>query len=353
MKAIRFNNAEEAAAHVTHQADPETSYVLFASVRHVKELAEAKLPRTVLCSTAGEYSTRGYENGVVSGFSYPTRLAEIVEIGIPPIRSLEALEKAYSKVEANPNAFMLLLCDGLGGTEESVLSTFFPLHPDFKIIGGSAGDNLEFQETCIYLSGRRVKNVALLFSPTAKTHLIKENIYTPTGTTLLVTKADALGRRVYTFNNKPAAAEYARVLGVEEARLADSFIHHPLGKEYHDDIFIASPMKVNQDRSITFYCELMANTFVHLLKPLDSIETLTETLTQAPAKPSFVFAVHCILRSLKFQQEGLWPLTDSKLLAYCPNTTGFVSYGEQYYRRHANQTMVMLVVEGEEAACSA
>ncbi|MDT3425369.1 hypothetical protein J2Z22_000885 [Paenibacillus forsythiae] len=351
MRAVRFTHADEAERYLAANAGEERSFVLFASVPQVQALSAKAPVRAILCSTAGEYTSQGYEEGVISGFEYRTDEAEVVEISSPPIRSLERLEQAYKKVAVNPEAFMLLLCDGMSGSEESILSTFFPMAPDFKIIGGSAGDNLEFKETFIFIGGRRVPNVAVLFSPSARTHILKENIYARTGTTLLVTQADVLRRTVYTFNNEPASAEYARLLGVDEAELAKHFINHPLGKEYQNDIFIASPMKVNEDRSITFYCELMANTFVHLLKPEDPLEVLRQTLTRAPDNPSFVFSIHCILRSLKLKQEDLWSGLDAQMLRYCRNTSGFVSYGEQYYRRHSNQTMVLLVLEEGGSTC--
>jgi hypothetical protein len=184
------------------------------------------------------------------------------------------------------NSYMVLLCDGLSNMEETILSTFYFMEPTFKIIGGSAGDNLQFKET---------------------------------------------------FNYEPAATEYANALGISERDLPKYFKNHPLGKTYEDDIFIASTMKVNSDKSITFYCELMANTYVHVLKPEDPITVLRRTFQSVPFNPSFVFSINCILRSLKFLEEDTWKDFDKELLRFCSNSTGFISYGEQYYKYHSNQ----------------
>jgi hypothetical protein len=344
MKALYFAQTNEALTYL--ESLPENkAVILFTSARQVQELAPSSPANAVLCSSSGEYTLSGYQDGVVTGFEYDRSLAEVVEIGYPPVTSITRLKQAYGQVKDNPNAFMLLLCDGLSGLEESIMATLYFMKPDFKIVGGSAGDNQQFKATFVYIGRQRVSHAAIFFNAPFRTALVKENIYTRTGATLLVTQADVMSRTVYSFNNRPAAAEYARVLGVKEEELPQHFINHPLGKAYEDDIFIASPMRLNPDRSITFYTELMPNTFVHMLKPEDPVAVLKETLRSVPFKPTFVLAVHCILRSIMFRQKSCWSAYDRELLGLSRNITGFVSYGEQYYQRHANQTMVLLVTE--------
>lgn len=345
MKAIHFRGLDEAARFIREGQGEGEGIILFANAQMVQELSRIAPETAILCSTAGEYTPEGYKDGAVAGWVYPLAEAEAVEISHPPIKSIGQLRRAYGKVRDNPHAFMLLLCDGLSTMEESVMSTLFFMSPEFKVIGGSAGDNLQFKETFIYKGCRRVRHLAVFFDSRKKTVLLKENIYTPSGTTLLVTGADALNRIVHTFNNRPASEEYARFLGVPEQELERHFMNHPLGKMYEHDLYIASPMKVNPDKSITFYAELMSNTFVQLLKPEDPIQVVSKTVADAPFKPSFVFSVHCILRSLKFLDTACWEDFHRELSRLCGNIAGFVSYGEQYYKRHANQTMVLLLVE--------
>jgi hypothetical protein len=340
-----FSSAQQANLYISGKPANEKGFILFSPVDKIKDLSEKAGPNVILCSSSGEYTNDGYKDGVISGFEYDLGDTEIVEIANPPIKSVQALKKAYNRISSNKNGYMLLLCDGLSGIEESIMTTFYFMDPDFKIIGGSAGDNLKFQETFIYIGSKRVKNVALFVNERKRTQIIKENIYTKTDKTLLVTKADVLNRTVYTFNNRPASTEYAQMIGISEGDLPSYFMNNPLGKAYKDDIFIASPMKVNPDKSITFYCELMENTFVYLLKPENPITVLKQTLKSVSYSPSFVFSINCILRSLKFIQEGIWKDFDREMLSFCKNTAGFISYGEQYYKNHSNQTMVMLIVE--------
>lgn len=343
MKSLVFSNSQEASNFT--KTNINRGFVLFSNVEIILELSKLVSSNVTLCSTAGEYSTDGYKNGIISGFEYELSDAEVVEILYPPIKSVNKLRESYRKVQNNKNAFGLLLCDGLTGMEESIVTTFYFVDDDFKIIGGSAGDNLKFKETFIFLGSKRVHSAVLFFNTKRRTSLIKENIYVPSGKRLLVTESDAINRTVKTFNKVPASTEYAKILNVSEADLPNHFMNNPLGKIYKDEVFIASPMKVNADKSITFYCQLMPNTFVEVLEPVNPIAQIKNTIDSIPFKPTFVFAINCILRSLKFQQENLWKSIDKEILSFCPNTTGFISYGEQFYKAHANQTMVMLIVE--------
>jgi hypothetical protein len=343
MKSLVFSNTQEAANFT--KTNNNKGFVLFSNVEMVLELSKLVSSNVTLCSTAGEYSMDGYKNGIISGFEYELSDVEVVEILYPPIKSINKLKESYKKVKNNKNAFALLLCDGLTGMEESIVTTFYFVEDDFKLIGGSAGDNLKFEETFIFIGSKKVHSAVIFFNTKRRTSIIKENIYVPSGKRLLVTEADAINRTVKTFNKIPASIEYAKVLNIPEVELPHHFMNNPLGKIYKDEIFIGSPMKVNSDKSITFYCQLMPNTFVEVLKPIDPIIQIRKTIENMPFKPTFIFAINCILRSLKFQEENLWKSIDKEILSFCSNTTGFISYGEQFYKTHANQTMVMLIVE--------
>jgi hypothetical protein len=343
MKSISFSTVNEAIMYI--KTKENKGFILFSSDDKVIELSKEASENVVLCSTAGEYTSNGYKSGIVTGIEYEFNDAKAVEITYPPIKSIEKLKKEYHEIENNKNAFILLLCDGLTGSEESIITTLYFVRDDFKIIGGSAGDDLKFKETYVYIGNKRVHSVALFFNTKNKTHIVKENIYEPSGKRLLITEADTIDRVVKTFNNKPATTEYARILGIRETELQNYFFNNPLGKIYNNDIYIASPMKVNEDKSITFYSQLLSNTFVEVLQPIDPVEKVKDTISNFPFKPNFILAINCVLRSLKFQQENIWSKIDNEILNLCSNTTGFICYGEQFYKVHANQTMVMLLME--------
>lgn len=343
MKNFVFSNVTEVFNYTKNNSDK--GFVIFSGVETILELSKQMPSNVILCSTAGEYSRNGYKDGIISGFEFDLDQAEIVEIPNPPIKNIKNLKQAYSKVRGNKNAFAFLLCDGLNGTEESVVTTFYFTDNNFKIIGGSAGDNLKFKETFIFIGNKKVNSVAIFFNMNKRTQIIRENIYESAGKRLLITDSDLITRTIKTFNKAPASTEYAKALNIREQDLPNYFMNNPLGKIYEDGIYIASPMKVNPDKSITFYCQMMSDTFVDILKPVDPVQQMKKTIKKVEFKPSFVLAINCILRSLKFQQEGLWKSIDSELLSLCPNVTGFISYGEQFYNKHVNQTMVLLAIE--------
>lgn len=344
MKSFVFGTKQELLENIAN--NPNAGYVVFTDCSMVAEIAEKVDERVIVCSGSGEFTPAGFQEKAITGFTYEKETVEVVEILYPPLRVLNKFKEAYNKIKNNPNAFALLLCDGLSAMEEAIVTTFYFTDPSFKVIGGSAGDGLAFKETPIYIGSRKVFSVALFVNARTKTQIIKENLYTTVPEKrMLVTSADPMNRIVRTLNDKPAATEYARQLNVSESELSKYFISNPLGRTIMGETLISSPMKINSDKSITFYCQIMPNMFVDLLELADYRSVIQDTKKQIMLKPSFAISINCILRSLYFQGAGLWKTVDRELLSICPDQTGFISYGEQFHQNHFNQTMVMLLVE--------
>ena len=178
-----------------------------------------------------------------------------------------------------------------------------------------------------------------------RTKLVKENIYVPTGKKMLVTNADPIKRCVYTFNNRPADEEYARILGIPLYDLHDAFISHPLGQKIDGELFINSPQKINHDHSITFYSEIIPNKFIDVLGLGDTKQIMAETREKTVMKPSTLLSINCVLRDLYFKKHGKWREVFASLDELNGKEAGYVSAGEQYNFDHCNQTMVLLGIE--------
>lgn len=321
MKALNFRSTLEAKEYIEQNKD--IGIVLFMDQDKIVELSEFKRDEVILCSSAGEYGNDGFKEHMIVGFSYDIEMAEVIEIKKPAIRSLKSLQDGYEKVKSNSNAFLLFLSNGLSMGEESILSTLFFIKDDFKIIGGSAGDYCNFKETTIYIGNKKVDSVGIYFNLKKKTQLLKENIYYSTGIKLLITKADTLQRTVYEINGNKASVEYAKALGISEDELSDKFIDHPLGRVVQDNTYITSPMKINADKSITFYSQILPDTFVEVLQPSNITESFKSTIDQIEFKPGFILSVHCILRCLKFKKNNTWKELDRILLPITSNHVGY------------------------------
>ena len=150
------------------------------------------------------------------------------------------------------------------------------------MVGGSAADE-DFKETLVSVNGETMENAAaIVFVRTSHEILFhKENIYTPTPIQLEVTKANIQRREVVELNGKPAAEEYARILGIEldylKENFRDVFFENPLGRTFGEDIWITAPTAIVDDNAIAFASLILPRTIVKLLKPVDAVAEAART----------------------------------------------------------------------------
>ena len=80
------------------------------------------------------------------------------------------------------------------------------------MLGGSAGDGLQFARTHVYFDGRFHTDAAVvvLVSTPLPFTIFRIQHFVPTNERLVVTEADAARRVVRELNGLPAAEEYAR-----------------------------------------------------------------------------------------------------------------------------------------------
>lgn len=266
---------------------------------------------------------------------------------------IEAAQKANLNINSkNPEkeGFALVIPNGLINAEERMLSIVNSVftHPGFPVFGGTAGDDAKFEATKVSL-GHEISSTAgiVIFMKMKNDFKIyKESIFEAySEDELIATRVDVEGRKVYEFNGKPAAVEYARILNTTPQKLNQLFMAHPLGF-VGKQLSVGSPMCVNDDQSISFYCQVTNNAEMKILKPLDvlSIMDLTvEKIHNDFKQIEATFAINCILRKLQFQQTKLIPEVN-KRFNKMGNTFGFCSYGEQLQNEQINQTLILLSI---------
>jgi len=310
-------------------------------------------------TTSGEIGSKGLTSQTISGLAFSNKdgQAEAVFIDnahISPMTALKKLKKQAQKAghtltHKQPNDVTFVFPTGLNGCEEKVVTTVNQVHDyaDPLVLGATAGDDTQFNNTYVYLNGKSDTNgaVVVFMHSAHDIKAYKDVIFEPTGKTLHVTKADHTNRRVYTLNDQPASKAYASALGVSASTLSNYFMSNPVGRIAGDDVFIASPFQINSDQSIDFYCQVFEGATLHVMQNIDPVERLKQTLEQIKhdfKKVEGTLFFNCILRKIQFEQTGLIK-TMGDLMNESPNACGFVSYGEQENRAQINQTLLTLV----------
>ncbi len=305
------------------------------------------------CSTAGELVSGGMlknsvvamalESDVISGIA-----ADVIDLGDrkAPSRAVIGLaEKFGSKpLDLNPEQYVgIILIDGLSCAEEWLMEKIGDL-VDIPVIGGSAGDDLAFRKTSVYLDGKVYENSAVLalLKPASGFELVKTQSFCGTGKKLVPTAVDEATRKVIEFNGLPAVTAYAEAVGAKESDIVSHFMSNPVGLIAEGEPFVRSPQRVDGS-SIYFYCQIRKGVDLEVLSSTDIIADTTAAIQKLqrddhPIKGIINF--NCILRTLQLYQEGKNEAYGN-IFKDTP-TVGFSTYGEEYIG-HINQTATMLV----------
>lgn len=321
--------------------------------------------QVVGCTTAGEIGPAGYQDHSLTGASFPAssfnavsgRIGHLQQFSLATGQAfaqalLQKLESQAPHADAD-NSFALLLIDGLSVREEPVTRVLQGALGKLPLVGGSAGDGLNFGRTHVYLEGRFHADSAALILVTTRLPftLFKTQHFVATDERLVVTGADTAHRIVKEINGLPAAGEYARILGIDAGDLAPlRFAAWPVVVMIDGTNYVRSIQKVNPDGSLTFFCAIDDGLVLRLARGVDLLENLETTFTQIRAEigpPQLVLGCDCILRKLEISQSALSDRVGEVLLRN--NTIGFNTYGEQFHGVHVNQTLVGIAI-GSDAA---
>jgi hypothetical protein len=307
------------------------------------------------CSTAGEFTDRAYGTGGVSAIALPTSIlsrsaAALVDLSIDPagamadgVRAIEAKLGAGLRT-LDPSRHMgLVLIDGIHGTEEAVNDALGNAAPLLDVVGGSAGDDLAFEETWVSVGEHvsRCGAALVVCETTGPFTILKTCTFASTGTKLRVTRADVATRTVYEFDGRPATEAYAEAIGCEPRDLGTNvFMEHPVGLMVDGAPFIRSPQQVTGDGGIRFYCQVLDGMEVEVMQSGDIVSETAAALAAAvetlDGAPSAGVLFNCILRRLELDAKGeaqnfVDTFTGIPL-------AGFHTYGESWLG-HMNQTL--------------
>ncbi|MBN2194869.1 MAG: FIST C-terminal domain-containing protein [Polyangiaceae bacterium] len=365
--ATSARDVETAARDLARQiAQPAAAAtIVFASpVYDLAALGPALVRRfpglLVGCTTAGEITPRGYATGTLAGFSVASAAFEAHAISLSPLAaaSRDAVEASLTVARRtleearqrrpSASAFGLLLVDGLSIMEEQVAAVLATALGDLPLVGGSAGDGLDFRNTYVLANGTFVKDAAalLLCVTTLPFTVFKTQHFTAGEQRVVITRASPARRLVHEINGRPAAAEYARLVGVTPEDLGpELFSNHPLMLRFGGEYYVRSIQRAHEDGALTFFCAIDEGVVLRLARGENLVENLAEALATAGRRvprPALTIGCDCILRRVEIMTKDLTGAVDALLTAY--HVIGFSTYGEQFGSLHVNQTFTGIML---------
>lgn len=359
----------EAIAELAGQtgSDGLAAVILFCSPRYDLQRLGQAIARhytcpVIACTTAGEVTSgRGYQNDAIVGvgLSSPELVAHTRLIA--PLDKFDAEQSIHfaDKLQGEltmaeqfdpAKMFGFMLIDGLSMLEEQVTASLFSSLKGVSLIGGSAGDELRFENTWVYHDGEFHSNAALftLFETTLPFKTFRIQHFIPSEDRLVITEADGAKRIVYEINGEPAAEEYARTLGLQVDELTSQvFAAYPVMLRINGEYFVRSIQKVNEDGSLTFFCAIDNGLVLTVARGSNLLDNLQQNLRQLKEdmpQMQLILGCDCILRRLELHQKGL--LDQAAPVLDEVNFVGFSTYGEQFNGIHVNQTLTGLALGG-------
>jgi hypothetical protein len=316
--------------------------------------------QVVGCTTAGEIGPAGCRDHSISGASFPAgsftsasgRIDRLQQFEIARGQSLvqdllQRLESLKPGADAN-NSFAFLLIDGLSVREEPVTSALQNALGKFPLVGGSAGDGVKFGRTHVYFDGGFHADSAVLVLVTTPLpfRIFMTQHFVQTEQRIVVTEADAGHRIVREIDGRPAAEDYARLIGTSVRNLDPMrFAASPVVVLIGGTNYVRSIQKANPDGSLTFFCAIEEGMVLRVARGVDLVENLEQAFTVIQAaigQPQLFIGCDCILRKLEIAQRGYADRVEAVFRDN--NAIGFNTYGEQYRGVHVNQTLTGIAI---------
>jgi len=326
------------------------------SATALRDALKRRLPRLryAACSTAGEITPRGLQDNQAMCLLFPrenftaacTMVREISTSGIYAISGeVEALKHSLARRRGESGSgkvFAVCLIDGLSYAEEAVTSAIHWQLDDIPLIGGSAGDDMQFKSTALIADGEVSSDAAIiiLFATDIPFHVFKTDNFIPTDNKLVVTSSDPDHRVVHEFNARNAGEEYASAVGLLPKDLNSfSFASYPTIVRVGGEHFCRSIQKCNDDGSMSYFCAIDDGIVLSIARAVDMVEATDKALQDVDRKlggTDVILGFDCVLRRLDAVNRqvvrGLSEVYEKN------HVIGFGTYGEQYQSMHLNQT---------------
>ena len=332
----------------------------------VAERAAADFPDvTVLgCTTAGEIGAGGYETGTIvclgfgaDDFAIRTRLIHpLDQFSLDDGGAVAAdllVPDGFGEAALWPSAIAMVICDGLSRQEDAIVAALAPALGAIPLIGGSAGDGLDFGQTLVLHDGRFHESaaVAALIRTRCRIEAFRLDNFVPTDRRMVVTGADPAERLVTEINAEPAAREYARIMGKDPDQLSPFiFAENPVVVRIGGEHFCRSIQQVENNGDLRFYSAIDEGLVLTAARSEDIVRHLDERLAELRQddEPLAVLGFDCVLRRLDVESSQRTREMSEVLVRH--GVVGFNTYGEQYGGMHLNQTFTGAAIYAPDPA---
>ena len=304
------------------------------------------------CTTAGQITPKGYESNALLVLAFPKenfRCASILFEGSNPGSTETVAERTRRHAEkfrrtAGWNRLALLLCDGLSRQEDLLISVIETALDGLPIFGGSAGDGLKFERTCVLHDGKAHADasVLLLVETDLQFQSLGFDHILPTDVQVVITDSDPGKRIAREINGAPAAQEYARLVGCPVESLSPKvFAENPMLLRHDRNYYVRAVREVAEGHALSFLAAIDDGLVLTLGRGKEIVETMESGLDVRGGNggaPDFILGFDCVLRKLEIQQKRLGRQVSGILRK--KRVFGFNTYGEQRSGVHMNQTFV-------------
>lgn len=314
------------------------------------------LPRCKIagCTTAGEIGPVGIGDGSVLAVLFPAAHFAVSTLSIERIsatpmtdiaEAVTTLRQRHLDATDTRHAATVAICmiDGLSYAEEAVTSAVFWGLGDIPLIGGSAGDRLEFAETRVIANGsaHTDRAVIALMSTDIPFEVFKSDNFVPVDRKFVVTSSDPDRRIVRELDAAPAASEYAAAIGKSlDEMSAPGFASHPLVLKVGGEHYCRAIRGITEDGGLSFACAIDDGVVLMLAEARGMVESTRVTFERLEDKLGgidFVLGFDCAYRRIDAENRQVIRRMSELYRKY--NVVGFGTYGEQFQSMHLNQTM--------------
>jgi hypothetical protein len=319
--------------------------------------SEFPMARIMGCSTAGELTSQGYDEGKIVAMGFPMDHFGVETLLVPDLQALAPRDLMGGLIRARQNLmrrhptfaheFAMLVVDGLSTREDQLTAALASGLGAVPLFGGSAGDGARFEETFVLNGQEMIQNAAVLtfFRTDCPVKVFSYDHFEATETRMVVTRADPENRIVKEINAEPAAQEYARLIGLDASMLdEDVYAANPVVVRVGGKHHVRSIKEADENGDMTFFAAVDEGLVLTLARPNDIVSHLEQALKDlaSEAEPAMILACDCVFRRIEAEmsqkKKGV-----SDLLA-ANNVRGFSTYGEQIGAIHVNQTFTGVAI---------